>query len=171
MNDSYNNYDDKNLSEKKPCFILPTSLNSELKSSVAEPKNLNNIINKNFNYLESNNISIKFGMDGGEINTLYKLVKGKCKYVICILMKDDKSSNSQLLKETLSGIDYNIISLKEILIEPENILICVFFNEFFENEIFSLRDIKLLKNKNDFILSEKLYLTNKDKKVIKVHCI
>ena len=171
MNDSYNNYDDKNLSEKKPCFILPTSLNSELKSSVIEPKNLNNIINKNFNYLESNNISIKFGMDGGEINTLYKLVKGKCKYVICILMKDDKSSNSQLLKETLSGIDYNIISLKEILIEPENILICVFFNEFFENEIFSLRDIKLLKNKNDFILSEKLYLTNKDKKGIKVHCI
>ena len=33
MNDSYNNYDDKNLSEKKPCFILPTSLNSELKAT------------------------------------------------------------------------------------------------------------------------------------------
>ena len=162
MKDSENNYDDKNISEKP--FKIPDSFNYEIKSSVHINKNMK----KNFPLLETNNISIKFTMNGNEINTIYKLIKGKCKYVICILMKDDTYYNSQLLQKTLLGIDYNINTLKKLLIEPENILICIFFNNILDNEIFNEKDINLLKD-NEYILSPKLYLNNKIS--INVHCI
>ena len=125
------------------------------------------ISNSQFNYLQNNESSIIFEYEGGDIENIYGDLKNNCKLVICILAQDDTYPSSNLLKETLNGIKYNLPGVNN-LIEPENILICVFFNEIKGNSIFNEEEKYLLNVQCPYILSRKLYPVDSD--VINIHC-
>ena len=125
------------------------------------------ISNSQFNYLQNNESSIIFEYEGGDIENIYGDLKNNCKLVICILAQDDTSPSSNLLKGTLNGIKYNLPGVNN-LIEPENILICVFFNEIKGNSIFNEEEKYLLNVQCPYILSRKLYPVDSD--VINIHC-
>ena len=98
------------------------------------------ISNSSFNYLKNNESSTTFQYTGAGIENIYAELKNNCKLVICILAQDDTYSTSDLLRKTLNGIKYNLPGVNN-LIEPENILICVFFNEIKGNSIFKFLKI------------------------------
>ena len=99
-------------------------------------------------------------------------MKGKIRYVICIIMESDSSYNSDKLKRTLDSIKYNITFLKDMNLEAKNILICVFFKEIKTNEIFNKQDYEELKDINSYILVKKNFIfEEKNNKSIKIHCI
>ena len=106
----------------------------------------------------------------GEIDYTYQTLRQQqCKLLICILMKDDTYYNSILLEKTFEGIKNNIRDLQQISIEPENILICVFFNESKNNCLFNEEDMNRVKDNEEFILAEKVFSYNEQN--INVHCI
>ena len=125
------------------------------------------VSNPSFEYLKNKDISVVFKDDGAEIEDIYLDLKNNCKFVICILAKDDTCFSSSLLKKTLNGIKFNLAGINN-LIEPENILICIFFNEIKGNSIINDEDKYLLNNKFSFILSRKLYEI--DSNSINIHC-
>lgn len=161
-----NNMTDKPLSTPKgDKYILEASINPFHK------KNTNNKYS-NFNFLESDEFSTIFKLDGKEIDYTYAQIQGKYKYIICILIKDDSYNSNILLERTLNGIKYNIDSLKQTFIEPNNILICLCFNEFKNFDVFDKEDTSTLKESNQFILLKKKYFIDKKNKEtsIDVHC-
>ena len=172
MKDSFNekeNSNSKDFDNQKNIYV-PSSINSEIKVSLnpfqkQKDKNKNKII---FDYLQPYGNNITFDMEDGTIQNLYKPFKSLCKYVICILVKDDTYYNSQLLDSTLKGIKSNIPEIKQFLIEPENILICIFFNEFINSNIFNEDDITSMNKKNQFILSKNNYSIENN--MLNVHC-
>ena len=128
------------------------------------------ILNSNFDYLQNNDISIVFKDKGEEIENIYLELKNNCKFVICIICQDDTSFSSALLKETLKGIKFNIAGINK-LIEPENILICLFFNEIRGNVIVNDEEKYLLNNKFTHILSRKKYSIDSESiNNINIHC-
>ena len=120
-----------------------------------------------FNYFQNNENSIAFQFNGAEIENVYLELKNSCKFVICILAQDDSYFTSSLLNKTLNGIKYNLSGINK-LIEPENILICVFFNEIKSNNLFNEEEKFLLNDKLPYILSRKIY--NIDSDTINIHC-
>ena len=125
------------------------------------------ISNSSFNFLQNNETSVAFQFNGGELEGIYAEIKNNCKFVICILAQDDSYYTSSLLKKTLNGIKYNLSGINK-LIEPENILICIFFNEINNDLIFN-SDEKFLLNKDlSYILSRKIF--NVDSDTINIHC-
>ena len=126
--------------------------------------------NSNFNYFHKKDESIAFKQDGAEIENIYIDLKNSCKFVICILCQDDTCFSSSLLKKTLNGIKYNLSGINK-LIEPENILICLFFNEIKGNEIFNEEEKYLLNFKFSYILGRKLFNLDSDSiNNINIHC-
>ena len=77
------------------------------------------VSNPSFEYLKNKDISVVFKDDGAEIEDIYLDLKNNCKFVICILAKDDTCFSSSLLKKTLNGIKFNLAGINN-LIEPEN---------------------------------------------------
>ena len=140
---------------------IGASTNSLKKSQMEEKSETS------FTFFQNNDTNIAFSIDGGEIENIYTEIKTSCKFVICILIKDDTYFSSSLLKDTLFGIQINISAINK-LIEPENLLICAFFNEIKSNSIFNESDQLLLNNKLNYLLSRKIYATNSDN--INVHC-
>ena len=135
------------------------------------PLQKSEISETSFNFLQPKDTSIAFDVSGAEIEDVYVGLKTNCKFVICILAKDDTYFSSSLLKDTLFGIQMNISIIKK-LIEPENLLICVFFNEIKGNSIFNESDKLLLNNKLNYILSRKTYEINSGSNAdpINIHC-
>ena len=128
------------------------------------------ISNKTFTFLQPNGNSCSFNLkNSGEIQLLYQNIQSQIKYIICVLIKDDTYFNSKLVEKTFEGIKNNINSLEKILIKPENILICAFFNETKNSSIFNEDDICALKDDIDYILVDKAF--NIEGENIKVHCI
>ena len=83
-----------------------------------------------------------------------------CKYAICILLKEDNSKDSLLLKSTIDSIMSNYGDLTELGINPENIIIYVFVSKNKLNKLIAEEDIKgKLKgeNKNKYLLSHFKY--------------
>ena len=113
---------------------------------------------KIFPYLIPFEKSVIFQDDDNKIENLYNSMKGKIRYVICILIENDSYNNSQMLRRTLNSfIDY-IISLKDMLFKG--------------TEIFNENDIKKIEKINQYILSKKHYYINEDhSKHIEIHCI
>ena len=142
-------------------FNLPDSI---IATPVGPPQKITNT----FNYLENAGYTKKFKLESEPIDMIYKPLRGKIYYVFCILVKNDSYNNSILLEKTLSRIKYILSYMKEILIEPENILICIFFNEIKNNDLFNEKDINTLEDKNEYILKIKKYIV--DNKNINVHC-
>ena len=106
----------------------------------------------------------------GEIDYIYQNLKQQqCKLMICILIKDDTYFNNKLLEKTFEGLKSNIRDLQQISIDPENILICVFFNESKNSSIFNDEDKNELQDKDEYILAEKTFSFNELN--INVHCI
>ena len=125
------------------------------------------ISDSSFNYLQSNEESTAFQFNGAELENIYSELKNNCKFVICILAQDDSFITSALLRKTLNGIKYNLSGINK-LIEPENILICVFFNEIKNNLVFKEEDKFLLNINLSYLLSRKVY--NIDSDTINIHC-
>ena len=126
------------------------------------------ISNSSFNYLKNNESSTTFQYTGAGIENIYAELKNNCKLVICILAQDDTYSTSDLLRKTLNGIKYNLSGVNN-LIETENILICVFFNEIKGNLIFNEEEKYQLNIKLSYILSRKVYIVD-DSSPINIHC-
>ena len=167
-----NKFIDSNNFTEKPLYTTKAnteSYNIEISYNPFQKKSKNKKTS-NFKYLQSSLLSTTFEKDGKSIEFIYNQLQGQCKYVICILIKDDSYINNLLLEKTLIGIKNNISSLEQTFIEPSNILICLFFNFIKNNEIFDEDDISTLKNENDFILLSKKYFVKKET-YIDVHCI
>ena len=146
---------------------IPGSINIKDSANPLQSEKIE-ISNTTFNFLKTTGQTYNFNLiDLGEISYLYQNLKSQCKYVICLLVKDDSYFSSKLLEKTLDGIQYNLDSLNQILINPENILICIFFNEIKNYAIFNEDEINSLKKNSDLILKEKSY----NKKDISTHCI
>ena len=131
-----------------------------------------------FDFLQNNenNDSVPFKSDGAEIENIYLELKNNCKLAINIIVENDMSFNSVLLKKTLDGIKFNLQGINK-LIQPENILICIFFKEIKGNSIFNEQDKYLLmqasnnkesNNQLSYILTRKIYKVESD--IINVHC-
>ena len=125
------------------------------------------VSNSCFTYLQNNETGIAFKYDGAELENIYLELKNNCKFVICILAQDDSYFTSSLLNKTLNGIKYNLSGINK-LIEPENILICIFFNEIKSDVLFNDEEKSLLNDELCYILSRKIY--NIDSDTINIHC-
>jgi hypothetical protein len=125
------------------------------------------ISNEQFNFLQNNEDTVAFKFDGAEIENIYLEIKNKCKLAICIIVENDLDFNGILLRKTLGGIKFNLSGMSK-LIEPENILICVFFKEIRGKIIFNEQDKYLLNNELSYLLSRKLY--NLESDIINTHC-
>ena len=100
---------------------------------------------KIFPYLIPFEKSVIFQDDDNKIENLYNSMKGKIRYVICILIENDSYNNSQMLRRTLNSfIDY-IISLKDMLITHKNILIVYFLKNLKEQKFLMKMILKKLK--------------------------
>ena len=75
-------------------------------------------------------------------NNIYSPDSDKYKYAICILLEDDQSPSSSLLKETLIGIKKNLKGLKNLNIESKEIMIFVFVNQIRGDQLIKKESIK-----------------------------
>ena len=125
------------------------------------------ISNEQFNFLQNNEDTVAFKFDGAEIENIYLEIKNKCKLAICIIVDNDLDFNGILLRKTFGGIKFNLSGMSK-LIEPENILICVFFKEIRGKIIFNEQDKYLLNNELSYLLSRKFY--NLESDIINTHC-
>ena len=114
----------------------------------------------NFYYLEKRDgedASVFNGAnDRNEDENIFKPHAILNKYAICILLKEDSTEDSDLLKLTLDGIISNFGGLSELGINCENIFIYVFANKIKKNELISQDTIneKLKEeNINNYLLS------------------
>ena len=109
-----------------------------------------NIEDKNFTYLiprdnESPSVfgpSQKKSDENNEVaedENIFK--KSDCKYVICILLKEDNEQDSKLLKKTLDSIKSNFGELGELGINYENILIYLFVSKIKKEVLVTKEDI------------------------------
>ncbi len=107
----------------------------------------------NFYYLEQKEgeepsvFEYKSKNDINEAENIFKPHALTCKYVICILLKEDNNEDSKLLKKTLDGIISNLGDLGELGIKCENILIYIFVNKIKQNELITRESI--INNLND----------------------
>ena len=165
--DEYETNQDDNEYNGKPMHgsQLPNSVNGSGSAEKLENER-NNLSNTGFNFLQPNGRNICFNVDGGEIEEIYENLKNQCKFIICILMKDDTYFSGTLLEKTFDAIKNNISGLKKLL-KPENLLICVFFNEIKSDSIFN--EEEFYNNNLPYILSQKSYFI--EEQIINVHCI
>ena len=77
-----------------------------------------------------------------DVNNIYSPDNGLYKYAICILLRDDQSSSSALLEQTLKGIKKNLKGLKKFDIEPKDIMIFVFVNQINKDHLIKKESIK-----------------------------
>ena len=99
-------------------------------------------------------------------------MKGKIRFVVCLIMEDDTKKNSERLRRTIHSIENNIYSFKGMNLDSKNILVCIFFKKIIGKEIFNKRDYVNLKDINSYIIVKKKYnLEDNNNKNIKVHCI
>ena len=128
--------------------------------------------NKNYPYIIRVGKSEYFKEEGRNLENLYNNLKGKIRFVICIIMENDSSYNSDKLKRTLDSIKNNFTFLKEIHLEVKNILICIFFKEIKSKEIFNKEDYESMKDINSYILVKKKFnFEENSNRSIKIHCI
>ena len=115
--------------------------------------------------------------------------KGKYKYSICILMKNDLAGSSQNLYYTLKGIEQNLKVLKEKLgINSEHIVIFIFVNCLYNEYLFKFDDLNKLRemqsnninnstnnnitnNKFDLLMRERIFKEDNELKNIKFYTI
>ena len=82
--------------------------------------------------------------------SIFEGEKGKYKYCICLLMKDDCAYNSQLLYKTLKGIEMNLNQLEEELdIKGVHIALFIFINIVKYNYFFSDENRAQSEEKNN----------------------
>lgn len=110
------------------------------KATNAEEENIKKE-EENFDYLEPRekeepsifNYSNKEN-DINESENIFKPMALIGRYIICILLKEDDTIDSILLKHTLDGIISNFGGLSELGIGPDNVLIYVFVNKLKKKE-------------------------------------
>ena len=163
----HSSYNNNNFNEK--VFYLPSDDKSFIKRTHNPFLEKKEEEKKNFPYFVNVGKSVIFKSGGRDLESLYNIIKGKIRYVICILMESDSYSNSGVLQRTLRSVINNITSFKEIHLEQKNILICIFFKDIKGKEIFNRKDYVYLKDINDYILVKKKYIyEEKDNKSIKI---
>ena len=107
-----------------------------------------NIEEKNYNkepfwFLEKTNEEIKD-------DSSFEDNKGKYKYCICLLMKDDSDGSSQFLEKTLKEIEDNLQSLDDLInIKGEHIILFIFINKIYNNHFFNENDKDNLEGKDN----------------------
>ena len=173
-----NQYNENNNSNNNNYFEKPlhgSNFANSVNNIAASTNNIDNtkidIKNNNiFTFLQNGGKTHIFKEDNtGEIEYIYQTLQQHCKLLICILIKDDTFFNSKLLEKTFEGIKNNIKDLQQISIEPENILISVFFNESKNYSVFDEQSMNALNDNSENIITEKVFAC--DEQNINVHCI
>ena len=103
---------------------------------------------------------------------IYKDDSGKYKYVICILLKNDEGSSSELLKNTIDGIKRNFVDLEKLSLKIEEIYIFVFVNQVSRDNLVKKDVIKENlngENKHKFLKTP--FKLNNEEKEIKIDII
>ena len=162
-----------NINLKEKIFYIPSYDNSFINKSP------NPFIgkedteeNKNYPFLIPIGKSVIFENEGRELENLYNNMKGKIRFVVCLIMEDDTKKYSERLRKTIHSIENNIYSFKGMNLDSKNILVCIFFKKIIGKEIFNKKDYVNLKDINSYILVKKKYnLEDNNNKNIKVHCI
>ena len=166
-NNIQNNY--SNINEKPLHGPISNSINVAGSNNPMQDENIN-VSNSIFSSLhQSGDVKILKKSNEDEIRDIYSNLSSKYKYVICILIKDDTCFNSDLLDKTFTELINNIKTLNVLLINPENVLICLFFNQINNSSIFSKEELNQLTDESNFILSPKSYSIESGN--IDVHCI
>ena len=177
-NNSQNNSNtknNKNVVEKPLHGQMSNSFNAS--GSVNPMDNENNeIINiskPSFSFLNPKGDTKILTNNKEEIQEVFRDLNSNCKYAICILIKDDTYFNSSLLEITLKELINNIKTLNKLLINPENVLIFLFFNEIKGSSIYSEEDFTRLKENSHYILSQKSFKNENENEDIdiNIHCI
>ena len=110
-------------------------------------------------------------------DTIFDHMVGMFKYSICILIKDDSIFSSQLLFNTLKGIELNLKELNEkVGIKSEQISIFIFVNRIFEEYFFKDDDKEKLENDIEnkafkFLMRERTFKEETELKNIKFYII
>ena len=164
-NDNDNNYNENSYNNKK---TIEKPLHGSQINSFNQEDHLDNS-ERHFTFLQPNGNNIFFENEQGDLDYLYQNIRDNTKYVICILVKDDLDSSEKLLKHTLEGIKNNIPELSNLM-KSDNILICAFFNEIKDNNIFDEGDFKSLRDEQ-YILAQKSFSLDKNNDFLSVHCI
>ena len=71
--------------------------------------------NKNYPFLIKVGKAVIFRNEGRDLENLYNIIKGKIRFVICVIMENDYFNNSDNLKRTLRSITNNIIIIIYLL--------------------------------------------------------
>ena len=120
------------------------------------------VVQNNFKYLSERDtgqvIAFSFSQKDkldkssiNDVNNIYSPDSGIYKYAICILLKDDLDSSSDLLQKTLRGIKKNLKGLKELNIESKDIALFIFVRNIFQSNLIKKESIKTnLSNENRY---------------------
>ena len=177
MSDNENENENDNVGKTKGQTSIPGSINQNEEGNV----NTNNINNGEEGQEEREGIeenkkepfSYLGEMDKPiEQQSIFDNDKGKYKYCICLLMKDENGNNSQYLYNTLKGIEQNLQSLEEQLdIRGEQIVLFIFINNInsTDGHFFKEEDIqKKEDDMNPILLRERTISEEVDNKLINI---
>ena len=178
MSDNENENENDNVGKTKGQTSIPGSINQNEEGNV----NTNNINNGEEGQEEREGIeenkkepfSYLGEMDKPiEQQSIFDNDKGKYKYCICLLMKDENGNNSQYLYNTLKGIEQNLQSLEEQLdIRGEQIVLFIFINNInsTDGHFFKEEDIqKKEDDMNPILLRERTISEEVDNKLININ--
>ena len=121
---------------------------------------------ESFNFSKRDQDNINRSTNEASSNT-FLLDAGKYKYIICILLKDDRPPSSALLDETLKGIKNNFGDLSSLQIKYDEIIIFVFVNQITGNYLIDKNSIKehLKKEKENYYLKTPLTFKDDNRKI------
>ena len=159
QNSNYNNEEEKKVDRNEEDEVDQNPENNENPEEIKENEEGENPSppeEKNpFYYFEEINNEIKD-------DSIFEGDKGKYKYSICILMKNDLMESSQSLYYTLKGVEQNLKNLKEkIKINSEQIIIFIFVNCLYGEYLFKYDDLnKLEEMKENNINNSNNNITN-----------
>ena len=177
MSDNENENENDNVGKTKGQTSIPGSINQNEEGNV----NTNNINNGEEGQEEREGIeenkkepfSYLGEMDKPiEQQSIFDNDKGKYKYCICLLMKDENGNNSQYLYNTLKGIEQNLQSLEEQLdIRGEQIVLFIFINNINSTDGHFFREEDIQKKEDDMnpiLLRERTISEEVDNKLINI---
>ena len=165
--------DEKDFSKTKKNRSENTNIDAQTEASGIIDVNSFSYLTKRDDLPITFNLKKNLDKDNEDIdNNIYKEESGKCKYAICILLKNDEPSSSELLKNTIEGIKNNFGDLSTLKIKVEDILIFVFVNQVTKDNLVQkdiIKDNLNEENKHKF-LKTPLKLNN-DNRELKIDVI
>ena len=149
---------DRKVETKDPDLMNSRNkMKTDDKDKETDAEEVHKVEEENFSYLEQRDnedpsvfyYKIDKNKEENDAENIFKPNAFISQFVICILLKEDSTEDSELLKHTIKGIISNFGDLGELGINFENTLIYIFVNNIKRNELVSQEEIKnKLKEEN-----------------------